>query len=828
MGSKRKAPGETRKKPGRRDDVKKDDAGKGKPIVRPTFPLKLDRTAALLSAVLLLALAIRLLPLTFDISGGHVIFSEFDPYYHMRRIVYTVAHFPFVNGFDSYVNYPYGYGISWPPLFDLIAASLSLIVGLGSPGRFTVEVVSAAVPVILGLLSILLLYYIVKDALGKNAALLASLFMAILPAASFRTSFGFTDHHALEVFISLAMYLCFTRAVTYAGEDKLSLKRLARRPLAYAVLAGTAMAGMVFSWDGAPIFISVIVVYAFAQYAYDAFRREDTEYLTIIGAAASLVAAAIVMPFVMAGPAGQQFAISAIYLSWFHIIYLLAVALFFVVMGGLSRAYAGMKAPWFSTVLTAAIGMALLLVAARFALPQFFEALEAGIEFLMGQGNVLVTIVEVEPLFSNNGQFSYEIPWVYLSTGGLLAVLGLIVYLLTRQWKGLKNAEAFLLVWTLIVLALGLLQKRFIYLLAVNVAVFAGFAIYKALDMAGFFQVLDDGKADSRRRSQHSREASITPPVVAVVIVSAVAVLGIMISPVALPTSPDALGDWYAHDWDQACQWVNDHTPETSYAYSADNGTHPEYGVMCWWDYGNFILYRAERPAVANNFQTGVADAAHFFVAQDEASASAIMDKRNAKYVMVDYRMGSPWGGVANGVFENMPYLAGEDPDSYHMSYLMPVPYGSKRMIDSSDKYYGSMYSRLFNADGLGGRDGLGYDANGLQRYRLIYATQGNDPVKVFEYVKGATIKGMASPGARLELRIDVAMPEANSTYRSSTTADQAGAYTFTVPYPTSWAAGIVTTGPAYTISSGTSSVEVQVPATAADRGEAVTAGGLR
>jgi dolichyl-diphosphooligosaccharide--protein glycosyltransferase len=231
---------------------------------------------------------------------------------------------------------------------------------------------------------------------------------------------------------------------------------------------------------------------------------------------------------------------------------------------------------------------------------------------------------------------------------------------------------------------------------------------------------------------------------------------------------------------------------------------------------------------VANNFQTGVADAAHFFVAQDEASASAIMDKRNAKYVMVDYRMGSPWGGVANGVFENMPYLAGEDPDSYHMSYLMPVPYGSKRMIDSSDKYYGSMYSRLFNADGLGGRDGLGYDANGLQRYRLIYATQGNDPVKVFEYVKGATIKGMASPGARLELRIDVAMPEANSTYRSSTTADQAGAYTFTVPYPTSWAAGIVTTGPAYTISSGTSSVEVQVPATAADRGEAVTAGGLR
>lgn len=42
------------------------------------------------------------------------------------------------------------------------------------------------------------------------------------------------------------------------------------------------------------------------------------------------------------------------------------------------------------------------------------------------------------------------------------------------------------------------------------------------------------------------------------------------------------------------------------------------------------------------------------------------MDKRNARYVMVDYRMGSPASGVHNGIFENMAYLTGEDPMSYH------------------------------------------------------------------------------------------------------------------------------------------------------------------
>jgi len=250
MGSKRKAPGETRKK---QEDRRKSDEGKSSENWggTPSRFLK-DRTAVVLAGILLVGLALRLLPLTYSLSGGHVVFSEFDPYYHLRRITYAAAHFPYLNSFDSYVNYPYGYGISWPPLFDLLAAGLSLVVGLGSPSRAVIEAVSATLPVILGLVSILLLYYIVKDALGRHAGLLAALFMAILPASIFRTAFAYADHHALEVAVSLAMYLCFTRALALAREEKPGFPQIPKKPLAYALLAGVCMAGMVFSWEARP------------------------------------------------------------------------------------------------------------------------------------------------------------------------------------------------------------------------------------------------------------------------------------------------------------------------------------------------------------------------------------------------------------------------------------------------------------------------------------------------------------------------------------------------------------------------------------------------
>ena len=66
------------------------------------------------------------------------------------------------------------------------------------------------------------------------------------------------------------------RGVTGSRTEGMGFSNLLshKKPLAYAVLAGVAMAALIFSWDGAVVYIAVIAAYAFIQYAYDAFKKQ--------------------------------------------------------------------------------------------------------------------------------------------------------------------------------------------------------------------------------------------------------------------------------------------------------------------------------------------------------------------------------------------------------------------------------------------------------------------------------------------------------------------------------------------------------------------------
>ena len=630
----------------------------------PKAATRLPMTAILIACILLLALFVRMLPVIYNISGGHVIFSGMDSYYHMRRIMYTIAHFPSTNVFDSYVNFPAGFPIYWPPLYDQISAGLSILAGLGHPGGFTIELTSALVPALIGVLSIIPLYYIVKDTMGRHAAMIAALIMAIVPGSVYQSLFGATDHHGLEVLLSLTMYLLFMRALSSAYGVKPGDMIKQKKPLVYAALAGVAMAAMIFAWDGAPIFIGIVVLYSFVQYAYDAYTKERSIYLTVVGSVASLVALAIVLPFAATGDGGSQ--VSALVISWFHILYMLAILLFFLVVGGMSEAFARRAMPWYALPVSALGLGCVIMVTLRVLAHGFFSGIEEGIIFLVAGNSVLSTVEEMQPLFIESGRFSLLVPWSFLSTAMILSLFGLLVFLISLRGKKLKHMDLFIVTWTAIAIALGLLQQRFIYVLAVNVSIFAGYALYLALDAAGLDQHLaarSRAAQDTRGKRQKSKAASATPALSMIVLVTFILLAPLLIGSISLALTPE----FYVSDWNDACTWVHDHTPATSFTYSADSGTHPEYGIMSWWDYGNYILYRAERPVVANNFQTGIENASLFFIAQNETAADAIMDNCSARYVMADNRMGSPYAGVSYGIFESMPYLAGDDPNSYHM-----------------------------------------------------------------------------------------------------------------------------------------------------------------
>jgi len=78
----------------------------------------------------------------------------------------------------------------------------------------------------------------------------------------------------------------------------------------------------------------------------------------------------------------------------------------------------------------------------------------------------------------------------------------------------------------------------------------------------------------------------------------ALIILAVLVIPNAIQaynmvqTAPKPSDDWY-----DSLIWLRENTP--------DPGKPPQYGIMTWWNYGNWILYISKRPVVANNFQIG-------------------------------------------------------------------------------------------------------------------------------------------------------------------------------------------------------------------------------
>lgn len=82
---------------------------------------------------------------------------------------------------------------------------------------------------------------------------------------------------------------------------------------------------------------------------------------------------------------------------------------------------------------------------------------------------------------------------------------------------------------------------------------------------------------------------------------------------------------------------------------------------------------------------------------------------------------------------------------------------------------------------------------NGLGHYRFIHAS-GDDSVKAFAVVEGATIEGQTDANTTVTLRTNVSAAGESFTYRRVTRTDRTGAFAITVAYPGSYRLGNLTT----------------------------------
>src|SRR4030043_722177 len=114
-------------------------------------------------------------------TDGWVRFHENDPWYHMRQIENLSYHFPHLNSFDPYVDYPGGQNITSAPFLDILVGFFIWVIGLGSPSPRVIETVGAFFPAILGALITVPVYFIGKELVNKKAGIIAAALIAILP-----------------------------------------------------------------------------------------------------------------------------------------------------------------------------------------------------------------------------------------------------------------------------------------------------------------------------------------------------------------------------------------------------------------------------------------------------------------------------------------------------------------------------------------------------------------------------------------------------------------------------------------------------------------------
>lgn len=641
--------------------------------------------------IILLGFLLRLFAGRSSITENGVLPIGYDEYYHLHRILYTVNHFPSTLWFDSYLNYPYGLSLTWPPLFDLLSATVSLM--LGQHTQHGVEMASAFLPVVLGALTIAIVYYIVKEIFSNNVALLSALLVAIASYHINKTLLGAVDHHGLEILLEMAALLFMVLA-------------LSRRDKAYffTALAGIAMAGLAYTWLGAIIYLGIFLGYAAIQIALDLKHGVTSNETAITLLAAFGTAIILMLPFWSADWLRQSFLGSAFIIVAILLLYALA------------RFMVGRKIHWALfplIVLTSFCALASLSMLSSNPLKMHaFMQYEA--EYLFG-GEMIGKIAEAEPLFYNAETLSHLISSL-LGVNILFSLMGLAAFILyiRRRSEEVRPSQLLLIVWLVAALVLTFGQIRFLYLSAIAMGILISIFFFVAWDVA--LKSMAEGRTVTEWQWQLHRGP---------VALAAVLFL-VLIMPTALETAiminekeSIVKGDWY-----ESLQWLNQNSSQTS--YYDDPKEAPEYGVMCWWDYGNWIVYLSKRPVVANNFQVGAIDSARFYLSESEDAATAILEERRSRYILIDYDM----------FFYKLPSLA-------RWANLSVSRY--IELDESDSKLHATPLPTLFNTTMA--RLYL-FDGTDTSHFRLIHESHTlfgvNSPksrVKIFEYVPGALIK---------------------------------------------------------------------------------------
>jgi len=726
-------------------------------------------------ALFVFAFAVRALPFQSVLIDGRPLFFGADVYYHMRRIVYSIVHFPAALGFDPYINFPDGGRAIWTPFFDwAIAASLRPLWGPLTPTQL--ERIAIWVPPLLGAATVVALYFLARRHFGSAVASIAGAVLAVLSAHFWYSQVGFIDHHA-----AVALATTLVLAAAMALLDRSSREPAGLRPgLRSAVATGGAIGAALLLWPGCLLHVGLVET-GLLLFLLRCSRREDADGFARRLALLHGVAFLLVFPFGFASTSSQWSRTSPVVLSAFQPWFFGAAALFSAACAACWRTPRAGGTQARRVISALAIG-ALLLAFSAWLLPGLVSGMRDAWDWFAKRDSFQAQVSESSPLFFAGDQFTLGMAFTRLSIFVLLVPVALCVAYGAIRRDRHRAPVLLLLWWTLGLSVVTVFQKRFFNSASV------GISLLLALSVCWVYGKLPSWllRRPWKRRLAKGALAFATAILLLPVLWSYWPYVANQIGrlrdrPLLVhPTLRRQLAVV------EMANWLRAHTPETS--GWLDPTVRPEYGILAPWTIGHVLEYEARRPTVTDNFGDDVGRKnyllARRYYQSEEGAAADLLDRLGVRYV----------------VSQVAPNYLGED----------PVP--------------GSMFFSLFRCDGSA-FDPSPEEADrpalpALERHRMIYespplihSTPPSDSLfKVFEYVVGARVVGRAPPGAKLRATLPVRTNRHREfSYTAHAVASGDGTYEFRLPYANSGGPRAVRVGRHYTLECGARTAQVSV-----------------
>jgi dolichyl-diphosphooligosaccharide--protein glycosyltransferase len=569
----------------------------------------------LVIAVLAIAFSTAFIMRSYPIKYGYYL-NEFDPYFDYRATKYIID-----NGLDAYLKwhdnmswYPDGRDIPRTSQVGLhvTAAYLYKIFG----GNSSVLDFTIILPVIVGSLTTIVVFALVRSLGGTTAGLFSALLIAFTPALIQRGNLGWFKSEPLGLFLALlALYLLIS-----ATKHRLNIAVV--KAIAGGLLLGLANA----SWGGIQYFSIPISLFFFAV----TFLRSDIKVpliVAIVFTATTLFAAGLSprpgLSFVFGLPG----------------IALIGGTIFLIassVVRKFSSSNTFLRNNWI--LIGAFFAIAIGIVISGSFHGSSFRYLNAVNPFLSSQNPLVESVAEHFTPTLVEYFTDYSILLMFAGFGALMA------------FKRRNDMSIFALIIGITGVYVSATFARLLVFSSIGIILLAGIGLYEITRTVINYKATEPShkrkrKTEVEKTSQMDRPIKIVYAVIVVVLVSIPVIdNGILypqnsnwLSSADIPPSIANGGTGFrikTNDWINALDWIAANTSSNSV-------------VASWWDYGYWITTLANRTSLADNAtinQTRIATIAKMFMDQTENGLKIAKDLKS-DYIVV-YIVGQRFSGI--------------------------------------------------------------------------------------------------------------------------------------------------------------------------------------